>query len=195
MLFTLTYSEHGQAVYFIFSRSVFRALSSIFFKRRSFFDRNYFLKKLLPACLTRFWRSLCSLNHKNKQIEWGQEKPRYELHKRTWDPGETLQAESNDIKKQSPRGKHLCQSLFFNNVTGLRHPTLLKKTLAQVFSCEFCEISKNSFSYKTPLVTASGLTCKANSSNLSIQRSSLCLLISCWFFYFINIFFLRTVLF
>ena len=30
-----------------------------------------------------------------------------------------------------------------------------KGTLAQVFSCEFCEISKNTFSYRTPLVTAS----------------------------------------
>ena len=50
-------------------------------------------------------------------------------------------------------GKHLCQSLFFNKVAGLRPATLLKKklwhtcnfikkdTLAQVFSCEFCEIS------------------------------------------------------
>ena len=26
-----------------------------------------------------------------------------------------------------------------------------KETLAQVFSCEFCEISKNTFSYRTPL--------------------------------------------
>ena len=26
-----------------------------------------------------------------------------------------------------------------------------KETLAQVFSCEFCEISKNTFSYTTPL--------------------------------------------
>ena len=26
-----------------------------------------------------------------------------------------------------------------------------KQTLAQVFSCEFCEISKNTFSYRTPL--------------------------------------------
>ena len=38
-------------------------------------------------------------------------------------------------------GKHLCQSLFFNKVK--------KETLAQMFSCEFCEISKNTFySYK-----------------------------------------------
>ena len=27
-----------------------------------------------------------------------------------------------------------------------------KETLAQVFSCEFCEISKNTFSYRTPSV-------------------------------------------
>ena len=30
-----------------------------------------------------------------------------------------------------------------------------KGTLAQVFSCEFCEIPKNAFSYRTPLETAS----------------------------------------
>ena len=41
-------------------------------------------------------------------------------------------------------GKHLCQSLFFKKVAGLRPATLLKnETLAQVFSCEFCEISKS----------------------------------------------------
>ena len=31
-------------------------------------------------------------------------------------------------------GKHMCQSLFFN-----------KEILAQVISCEFCEISQNTF--------------------------------------------------
>ena len=47
-------------------------------------------------------------------------------------------------------GKHLCQSLFFNNVAGLRPATLLKKeTLAQVFSSEFFEISKNTVSQNT----------------------------------------------
>ena len=30
-----------------------------------------------------------------------------------------------------------------------------KETLAQVFACEFCEISKNTFSYRTPPVAAS----------------------------------------
>ena len=34
-------------------------------------------------------------------------------------------------------GKHFYQSLFFK-----------KETLAQVFSCEFCEISKNTFPYR-----------------------------------------------
>ena len=29
-----------------------------------------------------------------------------------------------------------------------------KETLAQVFSCEICEISKNTFSYRTPPVAA-----------------------------------------
>ena len=43
-------------------------------------------------------------------------------------------------------GKHLCQSLFFNKV-------IKNETLAHVFSCEFCDIFKNTFftdaSYKT----------------------------------------------
>ena len=32
---------------------------------------------------------------------------------------------------------------------------ITKQTLAQVFSCEFCEISKNTFYYRTPMVAAS----------------------------------------
>ena len=32
-----------------------------------------------------------------------------------------------------------------------------KETLAKVFSCGFCQISKNTFSYRTPLVAASVL--------------------------------------
>ena len=47
-------------------------------------------------------------------------------------------------------GKHLCQSHFFNKAAG--------PGLAQVFSCDFCEISKNTFSYRTPLVAASGIS-------------------------------------
>ena len=35
-----------------------------------------------------------------------------------------------------------------------------KVTLAQVFSCKFCEISTNTFSYRTPLVAASHIVVK-----------------------------------
>ena len=42
-------------------------------------------------------------------------------------------------------GKRLYKGLFFNKV----------QTLVQVLSCEFCKISKNTFSYKTPPVAAS----------------------------------------
>ena len=47
--------------------------------------------------------------------------------------------------------KHLCQILFFNKLAGLRLLVIKKETLAQVFSSEFCEISKNNFLYRTPL--------------------------------------------
>ena len=36
---------------------------------------------------------------------------------------------------------------------------IIKEILTQVFSCEFCEISKNTFSYRAPPVTASELYC------------------------------------
>ena len=42
--------------------------------------------------------------------------------------------------------KNLCQSLFFNKVAGLRPEILFKKSLAQVFSCGFCEFFKNTYS-------------------------------------------------
>ena len=44
--------------------------------------------------------------------------------------------------------KHLRQSLFFNKVAGLSLQLYLKETLAQVFSYEFCEVTKNIFFWK-----------------------------------------------
>ena len=38
---------------------------------------------------------------------------------------------------------------------GLTCNFIKKETLAQVFFCEFCEISKNTFLYRTPLVGVS----------------------------------------
>ena len=39
---------------------------------------------------------------------------------------------------------------------GVLRKVIKKEILAQVFSCEFCEISKNTFFHRTPLVAASG---------------------------------------
>ena len=44
-------------------------------------------------------------------------------------------------------GKHLCQSQAYYFIE--------KETLAHVFSCKFCEISKNNFFHRTPPVVAS----------------------------------------
>ena len=55
-------------------------------------------------------------------------------------------------------GKHLHQSLFFNKVAGLRpeaYNFINKETLAQVFSCEFCETSKNTLFTEHLWTTAS----------------------------------------
>ena len=41
-------------------------------------------------------------------------------------------------------GKHLCQSLFFNKAAGLCN-FIKKETMAQVFSCKFCESPENTF--------------------------------------------------
>ena len=54
-------------------------------------------------------------------------------------------------------GKHLCQSLFFNKVAGLRHLrwSIFLVTPAQVFLCDYCEIFKTSFFYRTSPIAAS----------------------------------------
>ena len=52
--------------------------------------------------------------------------------------------------------KHLRQSLFFNKVAGLGF--IKEETLAQVFSCKFGEISKNTYFIEHLWATASGKT-------------------------------------
>ena len=47
------------------------------------------------------------------------------------------------------RGRHLRQSLFFNKIAGSARNFIKKET-------EFCEMSKNTFFYRTPLVAAPG---------------------------------------
>ena len=45
------------------------------------------------------------------------------------------------------------ESLFLNKVKACNF--IKKETLAPLFSCEFCEISKNTSSHRTPMVAAS----------------------------------------
>ena len=52
-------------------------------------------------------------------------------------------------------GKCLCHSLFFNKVAGLACKFIKKGTLAQVFSCEFWEISNKHFFTEHLWTTAS----------------------------------------
>ena len=52
-------------------------------------------------------------------------------------------------------GKHLCWHLLSMTLQAFSPATLLKGL--QVFSCEYCEIFKNSFFHRAPLVTASVL--------------------------------------
>ena len=72
-------------------------------------------------------------------------------------------------------GKHLCQSLLFNKVTSLSqaYNFIKKETLAQVFSYEFCEISKNTFFTGHPWATVSvsiKLEAYSESSQISIME-------------------------
>ena len=72
--------------------------------------------------------------------------------------------------------KHLCQSLFFNKVASLRPATLFKKRLAQVFSCDFFEIFKDTIFTEHIWKTASEAAvprfcCRSRSENcLEIYR-------------------------
>ena len=48
------------------------------------------------------------------------------------------------------------ETVFIKKETGAACSFIKKETLTQVFSCEFCEISRNTFFDRTPLVAASG---------------------------------------
>ena len=51
-------------------------------------------------------------------------------------------------------GKHLCWGLFLTKWQAWRDAIYWKETSTQVLSCEYCEIFKNSFFHRTPLVAA-----------------------------------------
>ena len=56
-----------------------------------------------------------------------------------------------------------CQSPSYNFIK--------KEILTQVFSCEFCAISKNTFSYRTPLVAASGYHAVLDSTDADTREN------------------------
>ena len=80
-----------------------------------------------------------------------------------------------DVNKNSAkfRGKHLCQSLFFNKVATIGLNFIKKETLVQVFSCEFCEIFKNTYFYRRPPVAASYMNNLINSKGLNLFKTLL----------------------
>ena len=84
---------------------------------------------------------------------------------------------SQSLKGRSSRSEVFCEKGVLKNFakfTGLRSATLLKETLAQVFSYGFCEIFKNTFLYGTPLVAASGKgKAETNQSSLDDRRRCL----------------------
>ena len=59
----------------------------------------------------------------------------------------------------------------FNKVAGQASNFIKKGTLTQVFSCEFCEISKNTFLHCTPLVAASEFKFQAQTLPIKISNS------------------------
>ena len=71
---------------------------------------------------------------------------------------------NNDLSTEAVAKSYSVKKLFLESFQNSQENTcarvseacnfIKKKTLAQMFSCEFCEISKNAFSYRKPPVTA-----------------------------------------
>ena len=70
-------------------------------------------------------------------------------------------------------GKHLCQSLFFNKVAGLRYATLLKKRLWHMcFPVNFAKFLGTLFFYRTPLDDCFWCLIRSYLTHSSVQRIS-----------------------
>ena len=69
-------------------------------------------------------------------------------------------------------GKNLWKSFFFNKKRPFLQAQacnfIKKGTLAQVFSCKLCEISENTFSYRTHPVAVSELSEQLNETNVFV---------------------------
>ena len=63
----------------------------------------------------------------------------------------------------------MCQSLFLIKLSFLIN-FIKKEPLTQVFSCEFCEISQNTFSYRLPPVAASEIRRELVAQNIYVLQ-------------------------
>ena len=85
-------------------------------------------------------------------------------------------------------GKHLCESLLFSNIAGLRPAALLKKRLwHQVSSREFCQVFENTY-FEEYLRTAAFTIAFRNLRNLTSMSKfdkTLRFLCTIHFFYFL----------
>ena len=69
--------------------------------------------------------------------------------------------------------KHLCQIFFFNKVASSDLHFNKKETLAQVFSCEICETSKEHLFYRIPLDDCFFKTLHVHSQKIGINQNLL----------------------
>ena len=100
----------------------------------------------------------------------------------------------NDTKSRSSRLEVFCKKVLLAILQNSQEDTcarisffiklqddacnfIKKETLAQVFSFEFCKISKNTFSYRTPPVAASG---KAVNKSKYLVSFTLIYPFECW---------------
>ena len=73
---------------------------------------------------------------------------------------------------QNSQGNTCARASYFIRLQAEACNFIKKETLAQVFSCEFCKISKNTFFHRTPSVAASHMTCLKNPLSHMISCSS-----------------------
>ena len=67
-------------------------------------------------------------------------------------PPEEFYGKKLFLKISQNSQENTCARVFFNKVAGDACNFIEKETLAQLFSCEFCEISKNTFLQNTSIL-------------------------------------------
>ena len=101
---------------------------------------------------TKFWKESTVLNFTNMEIWHYHDHIRKTIRR----SHRTCSIKRYSWKFHKIHRKTPVPESLFNKVASLRLQLyIMKETLAQVLSCEFCEIFKNIFFYRRPLVPAS----------------------------------------